>query len=84
MEPFKIGDLVVRQGFQWNNEPDRHGEVVDLYRGVSSAVGPGEAMMAIKWMDTGLIERGYLNRVGMIIKEFRLPPIMLMPPRIVQ
>lgn len=66
---FKIGDRVLCCGWKWLNEADRHGEVVECYQGIPSHNAPGLEMMAIKWDDNGLIERGYLQNSGYVRPE---------------
>ena len=68
-DEINLGDRVVCTGWKWLNEMDRHGEVVECYRGVASHDNPGIEMLAIKWDDTGLVERGYLRYGGRLTKE---------------
>jgi hypothetical protein len=70
MERLKVGDRVIQRGWKWNNnEMDRFGEVAECYSGVPSATQAGEPMVAVKWDGVETIQRGYLNRLGLLERE---------------
>lgn len=60
MMPLEVGDRVVCDGLKMRDESTRHGEVVEIYFGKPNALGQRERMAAVRWDDTGLVERGYL------------------------
>lgn len=61
MLPLEVGDRVVCGGLSMKDESPRHGEIVEVYFGKPSATGHRERMMAVRWDDNGLVERGYLD-----------------------
>lgn len=77
MEGLKVGDRVVRSGFKWKSEPDRFGEVVEVYNGVSTATTQGVSMVAVRWDDTGQVERGYFNGVSMLRRYVAVPTVVI-------
>lgn len=56
-----VGDRVVSS---WPGVPDRNGVVVECYNGVPTSNRPGEKLAAVRWDDTGLVERGYFSQGG--------------------
>lgn len=58
---FKVGDHVISPGFKFKDEADRYGEVVECYEGQRDATGHREQMVAVRFDDTGLVERGFLQ-----------------------
>lgn len=63
-----VGDRVCCRGFEWKKEPTRIGVVVELYRGLPSAVTPGIELVAVRWNDTGAVERGFIRSTGSLTK----------------
>jgi hypothetical protein len=72
MRSFEVGDQVVRNGLKMRDEPTRRGEVVEVYFSQQNAVGQRERMYAVRWDDTGLVERGYLDG-----GQLRQAPLMI-------
>lgn len=68
MESLAVGDRVRSHGWAWKNEPDRIGTVTELYRGQASALDKGLELIAVRWDDTGQVERGYILSSGSLTK----------------
>lgn len=73
----QVGDRVVKRGWKTRDEPDRFGEVVECYHGVPSACDPGVPFVAVKWDDTGTVERGYIN--GVALERYLAVPTVWFP-----
>lgn len=57
-----VGDRVTRPRFLNDREATpRHGTITEVYRSVPSAVGTSHVLFAVRWEDTDLVERGYLE-----------------------
>jgi len=63
-----VGDRVLIHGLKFREEPDRHGVVTELYRGKRSAIDPGLEMAAVRWDDTGNVERGYILASNTLVR----------------
>jgi hypothetical protein len=63
-----VGDRVRQAGWSSRQEPDRVGTVVELYRGVPSALDKGVELIAVCWDDNGRTERGYILASGSLTK----------------
>jgi hypothetical protein len=72
---FQVGDQVIRSGYALRAEPNRIGEVVEVYRSTPNGRNECDTMYAVRWRDNGQVTRGYLA-VG-LDHYFQLPPILL-------
>jgi hypothetical protein len=68
MNPLAVGDRVSTRGWLSRQESDRVGTVVELYRGVPSALDKGVELVAVCWDDNGRTERGYILASGSLTK----------------
>lgn len=72
---FQVGDQVVRFGYASRGEPNRIGEVVEVFGSTPNGRNERDTMYAVRWRDNGQVMRGYLA-VG--LEHFQpLPPILL-------
>lgn len=58
--PFQIHDRVLRRSL-FRGEPIRFGEIVDVYQSARSHHGVVVMLYSVKWDDTKLVEKGYLD-----------------------
>jgi hypothetical protein len=66
-----VGDRVIKPGFKFKDEPDRHGVVVDTYEGRKNGLGIGDQMLVVRF-DDGATERGFIQG-----GQLRREPIMI-------
>ena len=57
---FAINDRVVRMKYINDRQSLRHGVVTEVYPSAKNLDGVSLTLYAVRWDDTGLVERGYL------------------------
>lgn len=61
MSELTVGDRVIQPGLKFRDEPDRRGEIVEVYWGLQNAVGHRQKFWAVRWDDRqDVVERGYI------------------------
>lgn len=58
---FDVADRVRRVPFAGMNEPDRFGNVSEVYFGMPNGQGKADMFYAVLWDDSGQVERGYMR-----------------------
>lgn len=82
LAPLAVGDRIKRRGDLNDRTSWRYGAITEIYQGVPDGKGHTMPMYAVKWEDTGAVERGYL-RVSLIAVPADLPPIVVPTSRMV-